>query len=426
MNFGWVRKTTGILLLAILFSAAFYPPLQNYLQIPHNIAIFEGQTYDIPNAVSVLNYDDSSVAISNKEDNPVMEALSSSESTVSMGIKGLPLKAMDVSVYPELKVIPGGQSIGVRVKTDGVLVVGHHLMDTDAGKVSPGEASDIRVGDSIIEMNGINISSMNDIQPLVQEAGEQNKPISFKIKRDGKIMKKELTPVKGKGDPRFHLGLFIRDSAAGVGTLTFYEPQSGNYGALGHVISDMETKEPIEVGNGEIIRSDVTSIEKGLTGEPGEKLARFSNDRKVLGNITKNTSFGIFGKMHDEARNEEWMDPVEIGLAHQIEEGPAEIYTVVEGEEVQRFNIEIISSTPQQSPATKGLVIKVTDEELLEKTGGIVQGMSGSPIIQNGRIVGAVTHVFVNDPTSGYGCHIEWMLKDAEIDLEKNETKKAG
>ncbi|WP_332888653.1 SpoIVB peptidase [Salipaludibacillus keqinensis] len=422
-----VHKAIGLLLLVILFSAAFYPPIQKYFQIPHEIAIFEGQTFQFPETVSVLNYDESAVELDSDTDlNNNLTGINQSKSSIVMGIKGFPIRAVDVTIHPELKVIPGGQSIGVRVQTDGVLVVGHHLMDTGAGKVSPGEVSDIQVGDMIVEMNGINIREMSEIQPLVQEAGENETPIKIEIRRRGKTYHKELTPVKAKNDHRFHLGLYIRDSAAGVGTLTFYEPQSRKYGALGHVISDMETKEPIEVGNGEIIKSDVTSIEKGLTGEPGEKLARFSNDRTVLGNITKNTDFGIFGKMNKGIDVDESMEPMEIGLAHQIKEGPAEILTVVEGEEVKRFDIEIVSSTPQKFPATKGMVIKVTDEELLDKTGGIVQGMSGSPIIQNGRLIGAVTHVFVNDPSSGYGCHIEWMLQDAGINIENEEWKKTG
>jgi len=422
LNHGWVRKTTGILLLVILFLVAFYPPVQKIVQIPHEVALFEGQTYDLPKSVSVLSNDESSISYTGQ----TLEALNHSKSSVVMGLMNFPIRSLDVTVHPELKVVPSGQSIGVRVKTEGVLVVGHHLMDTDAGKVSPGEVSDIQVGDIIIKMNGTDIKDMSEIQPLVQEAGEKDKPIEIEVKRDGKVMKKELNPKKGKGDHRFHLGLYIRDSAAGVGTLTFYEPNSMKYGALGHVISDMETKEPLEIGNGEIIRSDVTSIEKGLTGEPGEKLARFSNERKVIGNITKNSEFGIFGKMNKKIETEKSMQPMDVGLADQVEEGHAEILTVVEGEEVKRFDIDIINSTPQKFPATKGMVIKVVDEELLEKTGGIVQGMSGSPIIQNGKVIGAVTHVFVNDPTSGYGCHIEWMLQDAGIDIENKEWKKAG
>ncbi|RKL68782.1 SpoIVB peptidase [Salipaludibacillus neizhouensis] len=426
MSYRIIRKTVGILLLAILFSAAFYPPIQNYVQIPDEVAVFEGQSFEVPSSVSVLKMDNDSIE-TEAASSQLLTGKSASKSELVLGANGIPFRSVDVTVHPELKVIPSGQSIGVRVQTNGVLVVGHHILDTNAGKKSPGEESGIQVGDAILKMDGLNISEIKEIQPLVQKAGENNESILFEIKRDGKTIEKKLKPIKRDDDENYQLGLYIRDSAAGVGTLTFYEPKSKKYGALGHVISDMETKEPIEVSDGEIIYSDVTSIEKGLTGEPGEKLARFSKDSHILGNITNNTDFGIFGKLHGDIRSNQNMEPMEVGLAQQVKEGPAEILTVVDGEEVQRFDIEIVSSTPQKGPATKGMVIKVTDEDLLNKTGGIVQGMSGSPIIQNDRIIGAVTHVFVNDPSSGYGCHIEWMLRDADISLDnKSELNEAS
>ncbi|MBU9724152.1 MULTISPECIES: SpoIVB peptidase [Bacillaceae] len=420
-----VRKSIGAILLVILFSAAFYPPIQQFVQMPNHLVVFEGQEYDVPTALPAIASDDS-IEISEEADGKrtIKGIHSQSENTaVSFGVGKFPLRSMDVTVLPEKKVIPGGQSIGVRVQTEGVLVVGHHLIETSDGNVSPGEDAGIKVGDMITKMDGVKIEEMTDINPVVQEFGEAGEPIKVEIKRDGEIQETELSPVKGKGDNSFRLGLYIRDSAAGVGTMTFYDPETKNYGALGHVISDMDTRKPIEVESGQIVSSNVTSIEKGMTGEPGEKLARFSNDRKVLGDIFKNSSFGIFGTLHEDIDNGLMNEPMEIGLSHQVEEGPAEILTVVDGDKVKRFDIEVVSSTEQKFPATKGMVIKVTDEELIEATGGIVQGMSGSPIIQNDRIIGAVTHVFVNDPTSGYGCHIEWMLQEADIDIYGKEEK---
>src|SRR5690606_15924651 len=198
------------------------------------------------------------------------------------------------------------------------------------------------------------------------------------------------------------------------------------YGALGHVISDMDTKKPVEINDGTIVRSSVTSIEKGNNGIPGEKQARFESEEHIIGNITKNSPFGIFGELQSTIKNDIHDKPLPIALSHEVKEGPAKILTVVEGEEVEEYEIEIISNIPQKYPATKGMVIQITDEELLSKTGGIVQGMSGSPIIQDGKVIGAVTHVFVNDPTSGYGVHIEWMLQDAGIDIYKENKKKAS
>lgn len=415
-----LRKIFGAILLVLLFSAAFYPPIQQYIQTPDHLVIFEGQEYDIPTSIPVLA---SSDAISISDDGLTMTGKKAMKTSVDFGLKGFPLKSMDVTVLPKLKVIPGGQSIGVRVETEGVLVVGHHLVDSENGEMSPGEAAGIEVGDRITKMNGVVIEEMSEINPFVQKSGEKNEPIQVEIKRNGKILETEFTPVKGKDDNMYRIGLYIRDSAAGVGTMTFYDPQSNKYGALGHVISDMDTKMPIEVNDGEIVGSKVTSIEKGATGEPGEKLARFSNDRKVLGNIEKNSSFGIFGTLQEKIDNGKWNEPMEIGLSHQVEEGPAQILTVVSGDQVNIYDIEIVSTTKQKYPATKGMVIKVTDPELIEATGGIVQGMSGSPILQNNKIIGAVTHVFVNDPTSGYGCNIEWMLEEAGIDIYDNNNE---
>ncbi|MGE5702682.1 MAG: SpoIVB peptidase, partial [Clostridia bacterium] len=224
----------------------------------------------------------------------------------------------------------------------------------------------------------------------------------------------------------YRMGLYIRDSAAGVGTLTFYEPKSGAYGALGHVISDVDTGQAIVVGDGQIVQASVTSIEKGESGNPGEKFARFYNESVVLGNITKNTPFGIFGKMKESPKRSYYQEAIPVALAEQVQEGPAKILTVVDGQRVEEFDIEIVNVVKQHFPATKGMIIRVTDKRLLDKTGGIVQGMSGSPIIQNGKLVGAVTHVFVNDPTSGYGCFIEWMLQDAGLSSRDDKELKAS
>lgn len=205
--------------------------------------------------------------------------------------------------------------------------------------------------------------------------------------------------------------------------MTFYEPKSKKYGALGHVISDMDTQKPIQVHNGTIVGSQVTSIEKGDNGAPGEKQAKFSVKDDKLGNITKNSPYGIFGKLKKSVENGIYDKPMPIALSHQVKEGPAKILTVVDGEKVEAFDVEIVSSVPQKYPATKGMIIKITDPKLLKKTGGIVQGMSGSPIIQDGKVLGAVTHVFVNDPTSGYGVHIEWMLQEAGINVNNSQKK---
>jgi len=233
--------------------------------------------------------------------------------------------------------------------------------------------------------------------------------------RNDKELTTSLNPAYDQQDRAWRLGLYIRDSAAGVGTLTFYAPDHGVYGALGHIITDMNTQTPIVVGSGQILQSSVTSISKSESGEPGEKRAHFLKEGKTLGNIERNTNFGIFGKMSQNPEHSLYEKPIPVAFSEEVKEGPAEILTVVEGQRVERFKVEIVHVSKQSAPETKGLVIRITDPRLVEKTGGIVQGMSGSPILQNGKLIGAVTHVFVNDPKSGYGCFIEWMLQDAGI-----------
>ena len=374
----------------------------------------------------MMTEDNSVVALSQDEGKYSLHGEENGKNEMVLELAGFPIKKVDVNVLKDFKVIPGGQSIGVKLNTVGVLIVGHHQVNTENGKASPGEKAGIKVGDMITEINGKQIEKMADVAPFVQSAGETGDPLNLTIMREKEKIKTKLVPLKEKGSSTYKLGLYIRDSAAGIGTMTFYHPQSKKYGALGHVISDMDTKKPIVVDDGEILRSTVTSIEKGENGNPGEKLARFSSDKEVIGNITTNSPFGIFGELNRGISNGVMDKAMPITLSDQVKEGPAQILTVVDNDEVKLFDIEVVSSVPQKFPATKGMVIKVTDKELLKKTGGIVQGMSGSPIIQDGKLIGAVTHVFVNDPTSGYGVHIEWMLNEAGIDIYEENKQKAS
>lgn len=401
----------------------FYTPVQKYLSIPNDIVTFNNDSPiavpSLGNSVEVEPTKKSIHAISSND----FETVSAGESELLYTVAGLPIKKVDVNVLEDFKVIPGGQSLGVQLHTVGVLVVGHHRITETNEKLSPGEEANIQVGDIILKINGEPIKEMQDVKPFVEKAGEANESLDITIKRGDEKIQTKLTPVMDPKENEYRIGLYIRDSAAGIGTMTFYDPESKKYGALGHVISDMDTKKPIEIYNGAIVNSKVTSIEKGTNGTPGEKQAKFSVDADKIGTITKNSPYGIFGELNEKMDNGKFNKPMPIALSHEVEEGPAKILTVLEGEKVEEFDIEIVSSVPQKFPATKGMIIEITDPELLKKTGGIVQGMSGSPILQNGKIIGAVTHVFVNDSTSGYGVHIEWMLQDAGINIYEDENQ---
>lgn len=420
-----LRLILGVILLSLVVAVPLLTPVNKYLSIPNEIVTFSDNSQlhlpQLGENVIVAASDQSHAVKAIDSTNFYTEEPGNGELVYE--VNGFPIKKVNVSVLEDMKVIPGGQSIGVQLHTLGVLVVGHHLINGKSGETSPGEDADIKVGDVILEINGEPIKNMNDIKEYVEKAGQEKEKLDLKIKRGKETIKTKLDPILDKKDEQYKIGLYIRDSAAGIGTMTFYEPKSKKYGALGHVISDMDTKKPIEIHNGTIVRSSVTSIEKGNNGIPGEKQAKFSIEKDRIGTITKNTPFGIFGKLDSSIFNEKYDKPMPIALSHEVKEGPAKILTVVEGEEVEEFDVEIVSTVPQKFPATKGMVIKITDSKLLKNTGGIVQGMSGSPIIQNGKVIGAVTHVFVNDPTSGYGVHIEWMLQDAGINIYKNEKE---
>ncbi|MFC4777477.1 SpoIVB peptidase [Paenibacillus sp. GCM10023252] len=429
MNSNHRKRWFGLVLVFFVCMIGSSTPFQQFAAFPNELRLFSGQLkrleYGVPVHAEVtvdprmlgLNGTSHESLSVNLSDPLSIEPKHSGQTNMKVKLFGtIPFKTVKVNVVPDLRVIPGGQTIGVRVQSAGILVVGHHQVTTGKGvKVSPGENAGLRLGDLILSINGNPIHEVRKVAELVDRAGNQNVPLVLTVKRGGKLHQTNLTPAYDADDHAWRLGLFIRDSAAGVGTLTFYAPDQGVYGALGHVITDMDTQTPIEVGDGQILQSTVTSINKSKSGEPGDKRAIFVKDSRILGSIERNTPFGIFGRMGEQPEHSFSMKPVPVAFAEDIKEGPAQILTVVNGQKVERFNIQIAHVSKQSVPATKGMVIKITDKRLLEKTGGIVQGMSGSPIIQNGKLVGAVTHVFVNDPSSGYGCFIEWMLQDAGV-----------
>lgn len=334
-----LRKLIGGILLVSLFVLSVYKPFLEYIQIPGSITLFEGQEFSIANAsaVSVVDSHSTSSNISWEVNDHAISLLGKipGEDKMILQYAGIPVKEVNVNVLKDFKIYPGGQSIGVRLNTLGVLVVGHHLVSTETGKSSPGEEAGIQVGDIITSINGQKMENMASVSPFVNEAGKNKETLKMTIQRGKDTFTTELKPLLDEKEKSYKLGLYIRDSAAGIGTMTFYDPKSMKYGALGHVISDMDTKKPIVVEDGKIVMSTVTSIEKGKNGTPGEKLARFSPEREVIGDITINSPFGIFGKLHDDIENGIYDKPMSIALSHEIKEGPAKILTVVDGNKVE-------------------------------------------------------------------------------------------
>lgn len=327
----------------------------------------------------------------------------------------IPVKKVTLSFMPEIKIIPGGQPIGVKLFTDGVLVVGYSDIETPSGrKQSPAAICGIEIGDSIVEVNGIKVTSNKEIANIIKENGK--KSIEIKVKRKNEYKTLKIKPISTKKKDDYKVGLWIRDYTAGVGTLTFSEPVTGRFGALGHPINDIDTGMLLSVRKGEIYNAKIISVEHGVKGKPGELRGMFSENDSV-GKLDTNTPSGIFGSMNNSQTRAIENKPIPIGMQRDIKEGPAKILACIEGNEVKEYDIYIEKLTQQSKPSSKSMIIRITDKELLEKTGGIVQGMSGSPILQDGKIVGAITHVFINRPDMGYGIYIEWMLRDAGINM---------
>ncbi len=326
------------------------------------------------------------------------------------------IKSTFVKGNEEIMIYPGGQPIGVKLNTKGVLVVALSDISGTNGKVqSPAANAGIQIGDSIIRINDIEINRAEDVTRLINR--ENNSEITLKLQRknNSSLLEVKVKPTLDSTDGKQKIGLWVRDSTAGVGTLTLYDDKTKKFAALGHPITDADTGTILSVNNGVIVSSNIVSIKKGTRGNPGELRGLFIDESKVKGQIIKNTECGIFGDGTKSLVNSKFNKPMKVGLRDEIKEGKAQILTTINGSEPELFQIEIQKLLPQNTSGSKSMVIKITDPKLLEKTGGIVQGMSGSPIIQNNKIVGAVTHVLINKPDVGYGIYIEWMLKDSGI-----------
>lgn len=325
----------------------------------------------------------------------------------------IPLKSIEVQKVDNLKVSLGGIPIGVRVSSDGVIVVGYSEIEINNNKEeSPGKLGGLEIGDIILKINDIEVYNATDLLKIIKES--DNGLLKMDILRHNQNLTKTIQ-CKKEDDEDYKIGLWVRDSTAGVGTMTFYDPLSSKFGALGHPITDCDTNEPFLIKKGDILDSSIISVRKGEKGSPGELRGVFVNEDNPCGNIEKNTQSGIYGKIENNNTLNQKCTLIPVGFKNEITIGKAKIVTTIDENGPQEYDIEIEKLMDQNAPDSKSMVIKITDEKLLGKTGGIVQGMSGSPIIQNGKLIGAVTHVLVNKPDTGYGIYIEWMLQDAGI-----------
>jgi stage IV sporulation protein B len=322
------------------------------------------------------------------------------------------LKNIKIDIVEKQYVIPCGEPIGIYIQTDGVLIIGTSVVSAMDGLNYEPSYKLVKSGDYIVGVNGISVNNKSQLIDLINEYGTED--IVLNIRRNGEMIGIKIAPVQTTLN-EYKLGIWVRDNTQGIGTLTFIN-EDGKFGALGHGINDVDTSTLMELKSGNLYQTNIVSIIKGEKGIPGELTGTIDyNKNNILGDITSNTTEGIFGVSSKLLQKFNKNSSMEVGLKQDIKVGPAYIRCDVEGE-VKDYDVEIIEVNSGENNVNKGIVLKVTDENLLRITGGIVQGMSGSPIIQNNKIIGAVTHVFIQDSTKGFGIFIENMIESDNVE----------
>ena len=356
----------------------------------------------IPDSISVFADQDAKYSL---KDYPFIKAGDITNTNATAKLFGvIPVKKLTLETYPRLMLSPGGNAFGIKFFTDGIIVIGLSDVKTKEGSVSPGRLAGIEPGDIIKEINGEKINNSEDFIKKIDGFG--GKEIKLVVNRDGNDLEIPIKSVLSQETNTYKMGLWVRDSTAGIGTVTFIDCDSNIFAGLGHGICDSDTGILMPLGTAAIVDVTINGINKGKVNAPGELKGSFSNVRE--GFLTANTHVGVFGLF--DRLPEDTLPAIPIGLKGEVVPGEATILCTLNGAQPQEYKIEIIKINKMDSD-TKNILIKVTDEKLLEQTGGIVQGMSGSPIIQNGKLIGAVTHVLYNDPTKGYGIFIENMIE---------------
>lgn len=299
----------------------------------------------------------------------------------------------------------GGMSAGFSLKTGSAQIIGTCEVLTEEGAYSPALKAGLRAGDCICKVGGISVDSISELNEIVHKS--QGKPLDFIVERGGNTFTVEIQPVKDKLTQRYKIGVLVRDNVSGIGTITYIDKQSGRFGSLGHSVVG-ENKREMRISDGAVYECNIVGVNKGIRGKAGELRGMFLNDKQI-GNAEKICDCGIYGQISTDFVVDELMSIV--ASSATVKPGNACIYSTIDGVECKKYQIEIVK-VDKHNKENKNFVIKITDDDLIAQTGGIVQGMSGSPIIQDGKMVGAVTHVFLNDPTRGYGIDIQTMLKE--------------
>ncbi|MEI3414741.1 MAG: SpoIVB peptidase [Christensenellales bacterium] len=399
-----VRHGLGIALSAMAFLCNYSPWVREAASLPDALTLTSGQKFVVQTGLPMLAASDGGAVsvLASQDERVTISAEAGGQTSVTFSLLGLiPVHETRVNVVEERTLIPGGQAVGVALKTRGVLVV------SDAAK---GRA--LRAGDVILSADGKNVESTKALSEQVGTA--QTDTVRLEVLRGGQTITVDAQAEPDPSDGRRKLGVWVRDSTAGVGTLTYIDPANQAYGALGHAIVDADTGRLLAAREGAILHASIVGVTKGQSGKAGELKGNFLKAGEQIGSLMENCEYGIYGVLDDMPENLLYPQGLRAGARSAVHTGTASIIATVDADGPQEYGVEIVRCFAQSEPSQKGMILRVTDERLLEKTGGIVQGMSGSPILQDGRIIGAVTHVYLSDATQGYGMYIEWMLEKSD------------
>lgn len=404
----------GLMITSVIFGMVIFAQKT----IPDSIHLVESEKIMISEIFSLNVTQNEDSVSANTSSNVIDDRSQSREYTLDISLlNSIPVKSSSVTVSKRQYVVPGGDVFGIKLFTDGAVIVGMDDVSTASGARNPGKEAGLETGDVITSLNGKRITTVNELTEFFQ--GTQDKTVKVTADRNGKPFEAELTLAVSESDGKNKAGLWVRDSTAGVGTVTYYDRNTGVFGGLGHAVCDVDTGKIMPMLSGDAVSARISGCYKGTASATGELCGVFTN--KKTGELKLNCECGIYGVSDEPVTGRE----IPVAAKQEVTAGPAQIISTVDINGPKYYDIEIVKVFLQNGSDNKNMIIKITDSELIEKTGGIVQGMSGSPIIQNGMLVGAVTHVFVNDPLQGYGIFAENMLEISNS-VEDEITRKAS
>ncbi|MHB1954025.1 MAG: SpoIVB peptidase [Sulfobacillus sp.] len=419
---GWrnQKKLLGVVGAALVVGAGFAPPIEHLAKWPSHLMVPQGARIALPWSAYLPIRVESAGAVAVTRTHAshflMVKGLQPGRYHVNFRLFGwIPYRSIPVAVTkPVTTVIPGGESLGVITQTKGLVVTRLQPIHQSGQWVDPAAQAGIERGDIIMAINRQPAESDQQLQQAVNRAGTSGQSLQLMVEGARAMHQRWVHPIWVPQAHRFEMGILVEDGASGVGTLTFYMPSTQQYAALGHSITDGLTRHPVRIRQGHVVGAEIVGIIAGTVHTPGQKVGVLASGFNIAGSVTHNGQFGIVGRLsHVPVWGPKHSIP--LALPDQVEPGPAQIITVVKGQHPERFQIRILRTYPQWVPNTKGLLFQVTDPRLLTQAGGVVQGMSGSPIIQNGRMVGAVTHVLLSRPTLGFGCYAYWMATQSSM-----------